>query len=53
MDRSGCAMRKRGHPLAYAIFRLLLRNRLETKCLNESVIDKCQISGKKGARTSD
>ena len=35
------------------LFSSLLRNRLETKCLNENIIDKCQISGKKGARTSD
>ena len=35
------------------LFSSLLRNRLEAKCLNENLINKCQISGKKGARTSD
>ena len=35
------------------LFCSLLRNRLEAKCSNENVINKCQISGKKGARTSD
>ena len=35
------------------LFNTLLRNRLENKCNNERLISKFQISGKKGARTSD
>lgn len=35
------------------LFNTLLRNRLEQKCSNEDWMDRCQISGKKGARTSD
>ena len=35
------------------LFNTLLRNRLEQKCSNEDWMDRCQISGKKGARTSN
>ena len=35
------------------LFSSLLRNRLEAKCIKENLISSCQISGKKGARTSD
>ena len=35
------------------LFNSLLRNRLEDKCVKESIIHKCQASGKEGARTSD
>ena len=35
------------------LFNTLLRNRLEEKCNKEQVISKYQISGKRGARTSD
>ena len=35
------------------LFSSLLRNRLEAKCIKENLINSCQISGKKGARTKD
>ena len=35
------------------LFNSLLRNRLDAKCNSEQLISKYQISGKKGARTSD
>ena len=35
------------------LFNTLLRNRLEQKCLKEELIDRCQISGRKAARTAD
>ena len=35
------------------VFNSLLRNRLESKCNKEKIISNFQISGEKGARTSD